>query len=255
MKIRIKTADELNKLLDALALEIVNANIYHQLHKDLLDSRTGHSREFAQSNTFWSFTFTALNDARTLRICRIFDQESKSLNLFNLLETIKANMHFFEKNHFKERLKDNAFVDSLSEVDRIPDKAQLEKDICFASKQNPIVKKLMVWRNNIVAHKGAKVSLGNNDILTNNAVSSEELEALLDGCFEIFNRYSSLYRASTWSRQVIGHDDYQNLLNFIKLGLNKWDEDIGKELQDLQQKQAEQNKPAEPEKSGGRLRC
>lgn len=221
MKIKIKTADELNKLLDALAREIVDANIYHQLHKDLFDSRSDHSREFAQSNTFWSFTFTALNDARTVRLCRIFDQESKSLNLFNLLEIIKANMHFFEKKHFKERLKDNAFVDSLSEVDRIPDKSQLEKDICFASKQNPIVKKLMVWRNNIVAHKGAKVSLGNSEILADNSISYAELEALLDGCFEIFNRYLSLYRASTWSRQVIGRDDYKNLLDFIRLGLNK----------------------------------
>lgn len=251
MEIKIKTADELNKLLDALALEIVDANIYHQLHKDLFDSRSDHSREFAQSNTFWSFTFTALDDARTVRLCRVFDQESKSLNLFNLLETIKANIHFFEKKHFKERLKDNAFVNSLSAVNRMPDKSQLEKDICFASKQNPIVKKLIVWRNNIVAHKGANVSLGYSEILANSSVSYEELEALLDGCFEIFNRYSSLYRASMWSRQVIGHDDYKSLLNFIRLGLNKWDEDIEKELQELQRKQADQINPAEPEKPGG----
>jgi len=75
MKIKTKTADELNKLLDALALEIVDANIYHQLHKDLVDSRKEHAQEFAQSNSFWSLTFGAFNDARTVRLCRIFDQK------------------------------------------------------------------------------------------------------------------------------------------------------------------------------------
>lgn len=231
MEIKIKSADELNKLLDALALEIVDANIYHRLYSDLVNSRTDYAREFSQSNTFWSLTFDALHDARMIRLCRVFDQESNSLNLFNLLETIKANSHFFDKEHFRQRLKDNAFVDSLAEVDRVPNEAQLDNDIRFASGQNPLVKKLMIWRNNIIAHRGAKVSLGKDEILADNPLSQQEIETLLDECFTIFNRYSSLYRASTWSRKVVGHDDYQSILKFIKLGLQKWDEDIEKELQ------------------------
>jgi hypothetical protein len=40
MEIKIKSADELNKLLDALALEIVDANIYYRLYsvKDHVNS-------------------------------------------------------------------------------------------------------------------------------------------------------------------------------------------------------------------------
>lgn len=230
MEIRIKTSDELNRLLDALAMEIVDADIYHQLYKDIVDSIKDHANEFSQSNTFWSFTLDALHDARMIRLCRVYDQESKSLNLFNFLETIKANTHFFEERHFRERLKDNAFVDSLVEDNRIPDKAQLDKDIWFVRGQNPLVNKLMIWRNNIIAHRGAKVSLGKNEILANNPLSEEELSTLLDECFRILNQYSSLYRASTYSRKVIGNDDYKSLLKFIKLGLQKTHEDIDKEL-------------------------
>jgi len=67
-------------------------------------------------------------------------------------------------------------------------------------------------------------------------LSWEELSTLLDGCFTILNRYSSLYRASTYSRQVVGHDDYKSLLDFIKLGLQKREEEIEKQLQKLKKR-------------------
>ena len=244
MEIKIRSGDELNKLLDTLALEIVDANIYHRLYTDLIDSIKDNVRAFTQSNTFWSFTIDSLQDARMSRLCRVFDQESNSLNLFNLLETIKANVHFFDEEHFRQRLKDNAFVDSLADVDRIPNESQLDKDIWFASSKNPSVKKLMIWRNNIIAHRGAKVSLGKDEILADNPLTQQEIEILLEECFTIFNRYSSLYRAATWSRKVVGHDDYKSLLKFLNLGLQKWDEDIEKERQELRRKRVQQDTPA-----------
>ena len=119
MKINIQSDKELNSLLDALANEIVDANIYHRLFCDLVDSIDSHQRELSQSNTFWSLTLDALRDARLTRLCRVYDQESKSLNLVNLLDTIKANLHLFEEHYFRERLQDNAFVDSLAQTGRV----------------------------------------------------------------------------------------------------------------------------------------
>lgn len=241
LEIKLRNADELNRLLDVLALEIVDANIYYQLYNDLINSIKDHAREFSQSNTFWFFSFNALFDAVMIRLCRIYDQESTSLNLFNLLETIKANFCFFDKEHFRERVKDNPFVESLAEDNRIPDKCRLEEDISWVKAQNPLIKKLMIHRNNIVAPRGAKVSLGKDEILADNPLTLDEIKLLLDRCFEIFNRYLHLYRASVWSRKVPGHDDYKYILKFIKLGLQKWDEDIEKELQELKRKRAEQD--------------
>jgi len=199
--------------------------------------RKDYSEEFVQPNTFWYFALTALNEARLIRLCRVFDQESASLNLYNLLDTIKVNVEFFGQDHFRERLRDNAFVNSLSQDSRIPDKSQLDKDIEFVSLQNPTVRKLIIWRNNIIAHRGAKVSLGKNEIVARNPLSEDEVISLLEGCFQILNRYSSLYNASFYSRQPIGHDDYKTLLNFVRLGLQKLDEDREKELQKLKRKE------------------
>ncbi len=240
MKITIQTSGELDRLLDVLAREIVDAQIYHRLFCDVIDSIAHYKREFQQSNTFWSLAIESLSEARLTRLCRVFDQESRSLNLVNLLDTIQANRHLFEKQHFRERLRDNAFVDSLAQADRVPPKGQLADDIAYASSENPLVRKLMIWRNNIVAHTGAKTSLGKNQVLQDNPLSQAEIEELLDKSFAILNRYSSLYRASTWSRQVIGHDDHQSLLKFLRLGLQKWDEDIEAGLARIKQRSAEQ---------------
>lgn len=239
MKINIQSDEELNRLLEALALEIVDAISYHRLFCDLADSISTHRREFNQSNTFWDLTLDALREARLTRLCRVYDQESNSLNLVNLLDTIKGNLHLFEEHHFRDRLQDNAFVDSLAQTNRLPTVAQLDEDIEFSSSRNPLVKKLMIWRNNIVAHKGTKVALGKDQILADNPLPQPEIEQLLDRSLEIFNRYSSLYRASVWSQKIIGHDDYKSLLKFLGLGLKKWDEDLEKERQELMRSRAE----------------
>ena len=240
MEINVKNSEDLNKLLEALAQEIVDANICHRLYCDLTLSIKENAKAFSQSNTFWNFVFLSLDDARIIRLCRVFDQESNSLNLYNLLDTIRANLHYFEKNHFRQRLKKNPFVELLARDNRLPDKEQLDKDVWFASQKNPLVKKLLLWRHNIIAHLGAKVSLGYNRILRNNPLGKEEIEVLLDESFVIFNRYSSLYSATTYSRKVVGHDDFKSLLRFINLGLQKWDENIENEIKEIRRKEKEQ---------------
>ena len=247
MEIKIKTGDELKRLLDELAMEIVDANIFYQLFTDIVDSIKDYTKEFQQSNTFWTFTLAALQDAALVHLCRVFDQETASLNLFNLLETIKANLHFFEDGQFRERLKDNAFVELLARENRMPDKAQLDGDVLFVSNSNPHVKKLMVWRNNIIAHRGAKISLGKNQILRDNPLSKDELLTLLDESLKNLNRYSSLFRASTYSKQVSEHDDFKALLKFIRLGIQKMHEDNRKQIEEIKKSQAEQSNQGDGE--------
>lgn len=225
MQIDIRTSEELSTLLDALAMEIVDANIYFRLFSDIIDDMPEYEHELMQSKTFWHLTMQALKDAWLTRICRVFDQESKSLNLVNLLDTIACNLPLFQDKHFRQRLESNAYVDSLAETCRVPSEVQLKEDIEYASSRNPAVRKLMIWRNNTVAHRGASISLGRKQILDDNPMSQQEIQELLDRSFEIFNRYSSLYRASTWSRQIIGNDDYRYLLKFIRLGVQKFRDD------------------------------
>lgn len=228
MEIRIKSGEELERLLDVLANDIVDANIYYRLFSGLLTSTEEYSKEIGQSNTFWWLAMQSIKEAYLYRLCRIFDQHEKTLNLVNLLDTIKANLRFFEEPHFRERLKGNAFVDSLAEGVKIPSLEELKEDIEFASLANPIVNKLIVWRGNAYAHRGAKVALGKTGSLE--AISKEEIELLLDKCFSIFNKYLRLYKATTWSRQIIGHDDYQSLFKFLRIGLENFQADIQREI-------------------------
>jgi hypothetical protein len=241
MKINIQTSEELELLFNALAREIVDAQIYHRLFCDLVDAMPEHKREFELSKTFWHLTIGSLKEAQLLRLCRIFDQESNSLNLVNLLETIKAKPDLFEEERFRLRLSKNAFVDSLAKMHRVPESKQLDDDITYASTRNKLVKKLMIWRNNIVAHRGAKISLGNTKVLEDNPLSQKEIKELLDQSLLIFNRYSSLYKATTWSRLVIGHDDYKYTLHFILQGLQKGDENLENEMKAVRRWKAEQS--------------
>jgi hypothetical protein len=231
MNITIKSGEELNKLLDALATDIVDANIYFKLFTGLISSFPEYSDERNQSNTFWSLTLQAVKEAYLIRLCRIFDQNNKSLNLVNLLDTIKTNRHFFEEPHFKERLKDNAFVESLAEGVIIPSIEELQADIEFASNDNPVVYKLSLWRGNVYAHTSAKTALGKFiNTLEENSISEAEIKQLLDQSFSISNKYMSLYVASTWSRQIIGHDDYLSLFKFLRMGLEKFEADIQRDI-------------------------
>lgn len=67
------------------------------------------------------------------------------------------------------------------------------------------------------------IALGKNEILRENPLSSAEIEKLIDRAFEIYNRYSSLFRASTFARNISGHDDYLVLLKFLRIGIKHSD--------------------------------
>jgi len=135
----------------------------------------------------------------------------------------------FDTANFRERLKDNSFVDSLSEHPRRPDEKALEEHIAYCSCSNPLVRKLMIWRNNIIAHRGVGLSLGKKEILESNPIPQEEIESLLDQALEIFNHYSYLFRASIWMSDMTGQDDYKSCLKLLHLGVHKNDENLAKE--------------------------
>ena len=242
MELRIREGDDLGKLLDALVRDVVDANIYYQLFIDITTAIPNFQREFGQANTFWGLTIDAIREAYLTRLCRIFDQRSNTLNLVNLLDTVKANLQYFTEPYFRERLKDNAFVDSLSEGVRIPTLEELEGDILFSSSTNQVITKLMRWRGSIHAHTAPKLVLGQTSMIESAKIEKEEIEILLDRCYEIMNRYLSLYKANSWSRKIIGHDDYLSVLKFMRMGLATYEAEIEKEIEAF----STQTKPSPP---------
>lgn len=230
MQLNIESSEEFDKLLNSLADELVHANIFFRLHLDLKSATTEYNREFNQSVTFWSLTFQALLDTALFRLCRIYDTYQTSNSLPNLLDTIKGNLHIFDEANFRERLKDNIFVDSLAQSVRRPDPKQLEMDIEYASNKNSLVKNLLIWRNNVFAHRSAGNIVKGKKLTVDYPLSIDNISELLEKGMSILNHYSSLFRALSHSTQIVGHDDYQYVLSCIRSGLIRHEEEIQAEL-------------------------
>lgn len=233
MEIKITSDTEFQKLLTALAGEVVDTNIHWRLLRDLGEKTEAFSREINQSSTFWSFTFRAHLHSTIFGLMRIFDGNSKSLSLTNLLDTIVANLQIFDVNKFRKRLKKNPFVNSLAEEARKPDEQQLKLDVAFSSNDHEIVKKLTIWRSNLFAHRNAENVLSGKNIASDFPLKDDEIGVLVDGSVEILNRYSSLFGAATYSPKIIGHDDYKFVLESLTYRLESIDRDLEDEMEKI----------------------
>jgi hypothetical protein len=166
---------------------------------------------------------------------RIFDGNSASLSLRNLLDTIAANLDMFDPDKFRARLKDNPFVDSLASDARRPDEAQLAADTKFVSNENPLVRNLTVWRNNLFAHKSAANVVENRDLSTDYPLDDKGIDELLSTAMAILNRYSSRFEAATYSTKIVGADDFRYVLKTIQARLDEHEKEIEREVQRFEQ--------------------
>ncbi|MFC1846869.1 hypothetical protein ACFLYS_02275 [Chloroflexota bacterium] len=226
MEIEIKSAEQFDSLLNSLSDEIVSAEVYFKLREDLLSSVVEYRDVFIQSNTFWSLISKAFLIATLSYMCRAYDQHSKSLSLINLLETVRVNLSIFKIVNFRERLRDSPFVESFSSEAREPNIEVLDRDISLVKENDPLVNKLIIWRNNIIAHKTAPNIVDEVDVTLNYPLSLDETRKLLTRATSILNKYSSLFRASSYSTQILGHDDYLYILRTLNDSFQKHEEEM-----------------------------
>lgn len=213
--IRFRDEQEFGRLLSGLADDIVDANIHYQLYKDLLSAREEFPLVMIQSNTFWSMTLKAHLGSSLYMLTRAYDQHLGALHLYGLLQTIKANPNLFKEVNFRERKKDNPHVDNLASECRIPDEATLEADIACCSAQDLLVKKLIVNRMNVLAHRNAKSTATGVSISETHPLSHEDFEELLSRSRTMLNRYSQLFEASVYSIKPIGADDFRYIFECV----------------------------------------
>jgi AbiU2 len=209
------SSTELGEHISALSNDVVNANIHWRMRCDLIDSLQKHPLVGAQSNTFWHYTLKAHETAAIIHLCRVFEKRQDTLNLLEWLKTIQKNINLFETTEFKKRLADNAFVDSLANDVRCPDRSTLDADIKNCAPNDPLIKKLMFYRNNFFAHKNTDIAIGNQPIQEDQLPSNDDISALLERAIIIFNRYSNLFQAVTYSTSVIGKDDYKFIFSCV----------------------------------------
>ena len=199
-------------------------------------SLSNYASEFNESWTFWSLTFQAHWDTTLFRLCKIYDQHNTSLNLRNLLDTIEANAGLFDVENFRARLKGNPFVDSLASGSTKPDLKQLQKDKEVVSESNPLVKALVFWRNNFFAHRSAKHVAAKRSLTDHYTFDVAAVDTLLKEGMRILNSYSVLFRALSYSTQIVGHDDYKHILEASRSVLRKHEDEVSRELDRFREK-------------------
>lgn len=230
----MKSAEEFRRLLTALLDDLVDARFHFSLHQSLAKATEGYATEFSQSPTFWGLTLTAHIDAVLLRLCRAYDTYPHSaLNLRNLLDTIQANLSIFDEPNFRQRLRGNAFVDSLAAELKPPDPTQLKKDIEAVSVSDPLVHKLVKWRHNYIAHRNSHYALNPNALNSQYPLLFAEMDVLLNRALEIGNRYSLLFDASAHATLMVGRDDYLNVLKAVREHVDAYKRHLEEEWEQL----------------------
>lgn len=217
--LNVTTSDELQLVFDVVIDDLVQANCYYQLFRDLDDSVKEYKREMNESPAFWYLTRDALLDAAVLRLCRVYERkEDKKVNsLRNLLSAIKRNLHMFELEPFRERTKLNEALDPFDAWEKL-DEDQLDSDI-LALESNPAIERLVFWRDKKFVHRDSKLIIRQIKIGKERLPTFGDYEGLLGNGMTVVNRYLALFKQHTWSSQMVGHDDYSVVLNLVREGL------------------------------------
>lgn len=210
------TSNQLKAGIHALANDVVDASLHWQLCLGLDEAARKWPLVIQQSNTFWVYTIKAHHNNSVLALCRAFDQETKSLHICALLRLIRSNLPLFRQENFRQRLRDNPFVESLAESAVAPDAAQLTADILSCSSADPLVKRLVVHRNTTIAHSSLKLRLNDTSARSDEVITDDDYETLLGRAKEILNRYSGLFNAEYFSTQPIGHKDYETIFRWVQ---------------------------------------
>jgi AbiU2 len=126
-------------------------------------------------------------------------------------------------------------VDSLASGAKRPDLAELRKDRETVSDGDPLVKALVFWRNNFFAHRSAQHVAERKNLTDRHAFDTSSVESLLKNAMRVLNRYSILFRASSYSTQIVGHDDYGYVLRTITEAVKRHDDELNRELDRIHQ--------------------
>ncbi|MBX3245019.1 MAG: hypothetical protein KF685_11225 [Acidobacteria bacterium] len=203
--------------MDAVADDLVQANCYYKLFREINDSVNEYKTEMNQSRVFWSLTRDALLDAAILRLCRVYERrKDKNANsLGNLLNAIKQNPDMFEFEQFRVRVETNKYINAFESWKKL-DESQLESDILFVSETNSAVKNLIYWRDKEFVHRDSTIVIRNIEIDDARLPTYSDYDSLLETGLDIVNRYSSLFHCCTYGRTLIGGEDYTYILKSLK---------------------------------------
>ena len=214
--------EELHLIVNAIAKDATNAKHYFDLFMSLDKAYSQFRDVFNTSNTFWNFSKNALRDSALFSLCRLYDPHKYSASLVKLMKQLLVNPNHLESESFIRRMNAEGkqqFLPSMLERRSVPTREEIQKDLASIVETEPMVEKLLVWRDKYFAHRDLKEVLSGNRILAEYPISFSEIEELVNRGFDLYNKYLGIYKEHFWSSTPIGHDDYMRLLKASSVGL------------------------------------
>ena len=198
---------EFERLLDRLAADIIDAAVFRKLRADLNALFEEYWLEFNESQTFWSLSFQAYAEVVLYRLGRVYVSQKGALSLAAWMEAIRTNPQLFVT---------------------APDPVQLGTDIESVGNKDPLVKKLICLRGNFVAHVNWDHTASGGVKIREDAFALDwaEIDLLISRATDILNRYSILFKQTSWITDIAGRDDHKYILKAVRSDLERMKAEI-----------------------------
>ena len=222
---------ELKRLFERIADDIINAGAYLRLHSTLAERFQSHRHEVDQTPAFWTFTANAVRDAALLCLARIFDQRNGALSLHTLLLTIRDHPEFFADEAVRKRVNP-IYAESMRSGSHTVDDQFIAEHLKLVSADDPLTKRIVLWRNTLGAHRASKVIL-TGQFPEAGLPSRDDCFTLLDRAFSIFNHYTSRFHATTTSTKIIGEESHDFVFELLRIGLKAYEDQFERGLENV----------------------
>jgi hypothetical protein len=165
-----------------------------------------YSAELNETPAFWELTRRAHKDAVVLRLGRLYDPHATATSLGNLLQTMKENASC-----------PGAIVPaSIADLDI----AELDSELAAVSDDDPTVAKLLLIRNEYLAHRGTRhVTKGTFASLP--TLERDEVSTLITRALDLLGKYRERlgYRPLGWGHHE--EEEFWRLLSLVRTGRTK----------------------------------
>lgn len=230
--IPISGENDFERLLKRLSDDIVKAPAFLRISKQLSEHFEKYQDEVCQAEFFWAMVADAVLETGFSRLARVYDKQKNALGLPTLLATIKVNRHLFGDKAVGKRVSRTniQFAQSIVAGSHFPDELVLKSDLALVSYKDPLVKKLLDWRDEFGAHISPEQTVKGN-IQDTALPTPYEAFDLCTRAFGVFNRYTSLFHAVHHLETILNEEGsvdsvFRILRNGLAAGRKQSREDV-----------------------------
>ncbi len=179
--ISFKSDDEKLKAFKVLEDELGAAYLDYRIHHKILELARQNKSAYERTWPFWLPVLGSLLNSTVLCLCRIYDKDYRTTGLHVILTKLS--------------LSSSQNVNPL-----------LAKDLLLVGKSDPVVKRLTIWRNELLAHSNFERASGLISPDRKQFLLNDDVRILIDRGLDIYSRYAGLDLKKKLSDAIMDSD-------------------------------------------------